>query len=209
LLYRTVQETNPIAHVIGCLRDATSTAVAGNNKESIRIDNSRKAEAVSLVEMRKRLNSGNSTGILINLRFSNLPMPLMSALHSQLLEDLLWAQQLSPNRSNTSTITSTDETNNAGVDFSIMTHVVALCSCTLLDKSAYDTGNGRVCEVTGGGSGLVFDQFEDEVYFQSARCAFLFRSSKTPENAMCLASLLPLTSLRSCVDKIKLLCGSS
>lgn len=163
------------------------------------------------------------TGLFIHRKFSNLPLALVEPLHRNLLEDLNWAKgniskstasacitanapSLEPKHSRAVETTGESEGKNEANDcsfFEPLDHVVLICPCRRDSHSGgASAAGGRAIEVTGS-SHLMFDYFEDDIYFQQATCVFHFTTSRSPHALA--AMLLPLAKLKKCVDDIKAL----
>ena len=68
------------------------------------------------------------------------------------------------------------------------------------DKTKSGT-KGGLQDVTGS-TAVIFDNFEDEFYFQEATCAFYFQPSSTHISLPMCAMLIPVSSLGKCVREI-------
>jgi len=145
----------------------------------------------------------HSTAILLHARYANLPLQLLHPLHSNLHEDLIWAQQQEDDPNQT----------EAG-NFSAIQNILLLSLCSLPDqeKSIPSTSTStsrctslspsttRAIDVTGSSS-LIFDNFEDEVYFQAATAALMFKPTVSPENNL-IAALFPVSVFQSCMNSL-------
>lgn len=149
------------------------------------------------------LSSGKSSaGILLHQRFSNLPIELIGPLHRNLEEDLSWAQ----------TKTHSDDDNDEPLEgsvarsatfFSDLAYVLLLCPVGA--SKDFDVSGVKAHSVLGTAA-LTFDSFEDEVYFQHAEAAVVFKPSKAcgagyEENAV-VAALVPVKRMKDCVKGI-------
>jgi hypothetical protein len=123
------------------------------------------------------------TGLYIHARISNLPLPLVAAMHKNLVEDVAWAR------------THKDEVEGAQ-DFAEMQYVLLLAPCA---PAAGD--HAPVRDATGGAAAsLLFDNFDDELLAQEAVSSIFFRPghSSTP----LVAALIPFASISNCVQSI-------
>jgi hypothetical protein len=180
----------------------------------------------------------NSTGVLLHQRFSNLPPQLIGHLHRNLNEDLGWAQGLSESNDGSGDGSSAEDHSV----FKALKHILLVAPCTMnqpeqhgnskankkrkkgdRSSSSSSSGNsggddasvsniGKVPIDVTGSTSVIFDNFEDEVYFQEATCSFSFMPSAHgagPENSngFCIGApvtvaLLPASSFSSCVKGI-------
>lgn len=126
-----------------------------------------------------------TTGVFLHKRFSNLPIQLVGSLHINLGEDVGWAQHNHE---------SDDCVQN---EFKSMQSVILLTACSLGGGSKLP--EGQAVDVLGNAS-LLFEYFEDEIFIQDAQSAFIFKakSSATP----LVAAIIPITSLKKCVNAI-------
>ena len=146
---------------------------------------------------------GGVTGIFLHQRFSNLPLELIAHLHRNLDEDLGWAQQLHDSNSDGNAAQEISE-------FKSLQFVILIACCEMQQGTTkIDLGPpaaNTVSDVSGSPS-LLFHNFEDESYFQEAICTVLFKPAQS-EHTLC-ASLIPVASLRRCVQQIASLVSGS
>ena len=126
-----------------------------------------------------------TTGVFLHKRFSNLPIQLVGNLHINIEEDLGWAQHNHE---------SDDCVQN---EFRSMQSVLLFTACSL--GAGGKLLEGQAIDVLGNSS-LLFEYFEDEIFAQDALTAFVFKpkSSATP----LIAAIIPITSLKKCVNAI-------
>ena len=124
----------------------------------------------------------------MHARFSNLPLQLIGVLHRNLLEDLGWSQR---QRESEGVSINSDSFNFASVQ-----HILLLARVSKPDDMSRCTR-----DVTGSSS-LLFDLFEDEVYFQASIAAVIMPSRVNPEFAI-VAAILPVNVLERCVKQIR------
>lgn len=149
------------------------------------------------------------TGVLLHRRFANTPIELVGHLHRNLEEDLGWAKSLDDSVDGSGDASSADDQ----VAFKEMTYVLLLSSCDLSGSgdasgsaskgsssgSSSSSSGGKVRDVTGS-SEVLFDYFEDDVYFEEASACYFYRPAATSTGIA--AILLPVSSFKSCANKI-------
>ena len=163
------------------------------------------------------------TGALLHKRFANLPIELVGHLHRNLDEDLGWA------KSNDGSDDGSGDASSAGehLDFKEMTYLLLLASCELTGgtgaeadvakpaaaaskgkgkngkggaASSSSSSSGKVRDVTGTSS-IIFDYFEDDIYFEEASAAYYYKPAGHTTTGIA-AMVLPLASFKTCVNKI-------
>lgn len=144
---------------------------------------------------------GGVTGIFLHQRFSNLPLELIAHLHRNLDEDLGWAQQLHDSDSDGNAAQEISE-------FKSLQFVILIACCEMQQGTTkIDLGPANTVSDVSGSPSLLFHNFEDESYFQEAICTVLFKPAQS-EHTLC-ASLIPVASLRRCVQQISSLVSGS
>ncbi len=111
-------------------------------------------------------------------------------------------------RNGTSSSSSSSSSSNSNNEkphfFAAVAWVLLLCPVSGAFLQDYDFSGDRVYDVLGN-SGLAFDSFEDEVYFQQAAAAAIFKPAKACNAAYeqaVVAALVPLEKIKSCVNGI-------
>ena len=153
------------------------------------------------------------TGVLLHRRFANLPIELVGHLHRNLDEDLGWAKSLDDSVDGSGDASSAED----HVDFKECTYVLLLCGCELSGAGVGEgvsgsigshegrksgssgSGSKTIRDVTGS-SQIMFDYFEDEVYFAQASACYLYHPVSTYSGIAAL--LLPVASFKICVNDI-------
>lgn len=116
---------------------------------------------------------------MIHKRFSNLPIPLLAPLHSNLVDDLNWSKK------------------EKDIEYTSIKYVLQLAACDpIKGKSSLPL------DVTGA-SDILFHEFDNEVYFNESLCSILFKPSNVSTHLV--ASLIPIVKLDSCVKSIKIM----
>jgi hypothetical protein len=142
------------------------------------------------------------------MRFSNLPLPLISPLHKNLVDDLKWAQQ---------------DGEGLDLNFKPLTHVLLLTTASTSSSSSSSSSSSRGGGTGGGGdssgsssssapagsknikdvtgmSTVLFDNFEDDVFFQQAQGALAWQPSVSKQTIV--AALVPINKLNTCLSMI-------
>lgn len=165
-----------------------SSSLRGSN------DNSSLMQSYLTGEMKKHC------GLLIHRRFANLPLQLVSHLHSNLNDDMSWAASLLDKLDDAGDSTSAQD----HIDFKNIDHMILFSACGVLDttsnhdkkrkkgEDSSSSGNNNAIDVTGSSS-VILDYFEDDVYFQESLCSFYFKPSGA--NTPFVASLISVKSL--------------
>lgn len=125
------------------------------------------------------------TGIMLQGRFMNLPLTLIPPLHRQLLVDVTWAR---------------DEEKKNKVDknvFSKLEYVLLLSPCS---RQVANGQEAQSPDITGDSS-LLFDYFEDEIYFQESLASIMFKPKCA--GVTFAVALVPLSSIDSCIESLK------
>lgn len=81
-----------------------------------------------------------------------------------------------------------------------MAFVLLIVPCAM--ESGQEVAKKTCVDIKGNNS-VLFDSFEDDVYFQESLCAYAFKSANS-ENTLA-ALLVPMSSLISCVSQIQAL----
>jgi hypothetical protein len=128
--------------------------------------------------------------LFLHSRFSNLPLELIAPLFRNMAHDLDWVQ--SSNSNSAATVTTTAQF--AGVE-----SILLICPGTLSEGSKQKIPTGGCIDVAGS-SALLFNNFEDETFFEESTAAVLYQSQgiKMPMVAM----LFPLSKLAKCVQTL-------
>ena len=160
--------------------------------KSKQMDKDRKEEMLACLQGADRCK----TGVLMHKRFANLPLELIGHLHRNLNEDLGWAQALDESVDGSGDGTSAED----HVAFKEMSSVLLLASCELTEQ-AKEGGNKKIRDMTGSSSSLLFDHFEDDTYLEEAHACYYYRPSPHVNSGIA-AMLLPVSSFKSCTNKI-------
>ncbi len=144
----------------------------------------------------------NKCAMMLHARYTNLPLQLIAPLHSNLYEDFKWSKK------EAKSIPKDDPEKEEFDAFVNIEYVLMLAIVTSEDFKG-GIKNGAV-EVTGSSS-LLFDSFEDEIYFNESLASVLFKLENVGEGSsgLCVASLVPVTSLEICNKSIETLVSSS
>lgn len=155
-------------------------------------------------------------GILLHNRFANLPLPLIGALHKNLMTDLDWTKQQEEEEAIDSSQQTTDRT------FSSLKMMCLISKCTLSNTTS-STSNGKGSKGSGnitssthdttvqdvtGCSSLLFDLFEDEVYAQHAEGILYLRQVYSLQGPITLA-LIPVSAYPAIMSSISKMLPSS
>jgi hypothetical protein len=117
-------------------------------------------------------------------------------------DDIGWAQSLHTRDDGSGDGSSAEEHS----DFKTITQMLLLTPCTMsvqnrsIDKAT--SGKGSIQDITGS-TAVIFDNFEDEIYFQESSLAFYFQPSSTHISLPLCAMLVPVSSLEKCVREIQ------
>jgi len=144
-----------------------------------------------------------TTGVLLHKRFSNLPLELVGALHANLEEDLGWAQQ--KHEADDGDYTSDKRTESDKGDFRALQYILLLAAASIKNEGKL-LANGKALDVVGSAD-VLFEYFEDDIFCQNATAAYLFKT-KVSEHAL-VAALVPITSLKKCVNSVRQLIPSA
>ena len=152
------------------------------------------------------------TSIMIHNRFTNLPLPLIGALHRNLEEDISWAKQQANNDSSIQKVDnlnqSSDDLNsqdNDKNDFGVINFIILLSTCTFTEDSQFnfDGNNSNKSYNVTGNSSIIFDLFEDECYFQNCSSAVLFKCKESYyKDSPMVAMLIPISKLTVVINSI-------
>jgi len=146
----------------------------------------------------------NATGLLLHRRFYNLPLELIGHLHRNLGEDLGWAQGRAESDDGSGDGSSAEE----HATFKVITHMLLLAPCESLSSgetkgssSSSSSDAHDVRDVTGSSS-IMFENFEDDVYFQEATCAFYIKPDASIASTPMVVSLIATSSFGACVQGV-------
>jgi hypothetical protein len=129
------------------------------------------------------------TGLLLHSRFTNLPLQLIGPLFRNVEHDLQWLKD--GDNAASPTIVS---------QFGNINNILLLCPCSMSDSSENSRLTvGNSIDITGSSS-LLFDYFEDEIFFEEATSAALYRTEGL--NKTIAAILIPLSSMKKCAEKL-------
>jgi hypothetical protein len=131
----------------------------------------------SMIDLFLASISNLESGLMIHKRFSNLPIPLLAPLHSNLVDDLNWSKK------------------ERDKDFSTIKYVLQLAACEPIKGRS-----SHPLDVTGA-SDILFHEFDNEVYFNESECSILFKPSNTSTHIV--ASLVSIVKLDTCVKSIR------
>lgn len=149
----------------------------------------------------------NTTGVYFQGRYVNLPVQLITPLHSNLLEDLQWF--INQERSQNSTSTSSNSDSTQVTNFSNLEYVIMFTPASTESNSS-QLKKGTCRNITGSSSAVIFNNFEDDIFFSYSNCVIQFQPSKitSESNSTVCVFLLPLNILSKCIDDIRLLIPS-
>lgn len=158
-------------------------------------------------------------GGLLHGRFTNLPLQLIYDLHRNIKEDIQWAQSYFKN----SKSTNKEEVDEVTIRrFESMKYLVMFCPCSLSDsanpqsskKTSKSTTSSNqqptdLVENCLGANYILFENFEDEVYFQAAEEAFLLKNLSTDlmKHSMNVMLVIPIEKYNSIVSSLVNLLG--
>ena len=151
-------------------------------------------------------DDADQTAMMIQGRFINLPLQLVPSLHGSLVEDLEWAkrEENSASKKNKKTTTSSSSSDEAVIPkFANIEYILLLSPCTRHVEKGQDASTFSP-DVTSDSS-ILFDHFEDEIYFQESLASVFFKPRCA--DTTYAAALIPVSSLSSCVENIKMLVG--
>ena len=149
-------------------------------------------------------DDADQTAVMIQGRFINLPLPLVPSLHGALVEDLEWAKKEEGEKKGTETASSRGNADAVDPKFSDIEYILLLSPCGRQVEKGQDM-KAFSPDVTGDSSSLLFDHFEDEIYFQESLASVFFKPRCA--DTTYVAALVPVSSLDSCVKNIKKLVG--
>ena len=179
---------NSLSPVNILLKELKNHLATINNKETTAfysrlLDNSRSAETI----------------VLLHRRFTNMPLQLLSTLHRNVVEDVLWAKK------------------GGKAEFKAIDFVLTFCvvldggngDCGSKKKKAEggsSSGSGNKSSgVVTGNSSLMFESFEDEPYFQQSDHSVRFKSAAMPAHSIVVCAV-PIAALDKCLVEIDKLC---
>ena len=152
-------------------------------------------------------NAGTTrTGVMIHRRFCNLPIQLIGALHRNFEEDITWIRSSESKDSDAEPATRKS--------FIAMKYMLLFCQCTLGEDSKVAllsqlVKNKGAVSILGSASAILFESFEEDMYFQHAEAAIVFRPAVSFCPTEFLAGLLvPVAKLKECVEGISEMCPS-
>ena len=154
-------------------------------------------------------DDSGQTAVMIQGRFINLPLQLIPSLHGALLGDLEWAQNeensVGKKKVKQTSASSGDDTAvEVEPKFSEIEYVLLLSPCTRQVDKGQDQSTFSP-DVTNDSSSLLYDHFEDEIYFQESLASIFFKPRCA--DTTFAAALVPVSSLSACVEGIKKLTG--
>ena len=162
----------------------------------------------------------NATGLLVHRRFYNLPLELVGHLHRNLSEDLAWAQGRAESEDGGGSGDGSSAEEHS--TFKAITHMLLLAPCAPLQAGGGaegSSGRGSTAGAKGGSGGfsgggahdvqdvtnsgsIMFDNFEDDVYFQEATCAFYMKPDASVCSTPLVVALIATSSLGTCVQGV-------
>ena len=150
-------------------------------------------------------DDADQTAVMIQGRFINLPLQLIPSLHGALVEDLEWAkkEEKSANKAKKVGTSSNSSEESVVPKFAGIEYILLLSPCTRQVEKGQDKSTFSP-DITSDSS-IMFDHFEDEIYFQESLASVFFRPRCA--DTTYAAALVPVSSLDSCVENIKMLVG--
>lgn len=149
-----------------------------------------RAGSSTATAMREHLSLSdlNHTLLMLESRFSNLPLQLITPLFRNMEHDLEWVQSSdSGSAVSVSTV----------AQFSHVNTLLFICPCSLSGEASVPAGS---CLDVLGSSIVMFDNFEAEVFFEEASAAIAYQS---PLKSHLVAMLLPLSKLKNCIKTLQ------
>lgn len=106
-----------------------------------------------------------------------------------LLEDIAWAKQQS-------------QTETSPNHFCDLKDIVVISKCTLGEGMKFSSPpSSHSALVTGQTSSMIFENFEDEIYFQESQVSILCKSDE--HNSLFVAMLVPIARLEFIIESIR------
>lgn len=136
--------------------------------------------------MRSILDEIHKAGLFLHGRFVNLPLTLIPALHRQLHEDLIWASKQEKEAS----FPSDKEV------FGSIEYLLLISQCHRPDAGSASS------DITSDSS-VIFDNFEDEIYFQESLASVIFKPTCAGGGVTFGAALVPVSSLPLVVSSLQ------
>jgi protein BCP1 len=125
-------------------------------------------------------------GLFLHGRFVNLPLTLIPTLHKQLHEDLIWASE-----QETKAALSTDKK-----IFGSMEYLLLISQCHRPEAGSASS------DITSDSS-VMFDNFEDEIYFQESLASVMFKPTCAGGGATFGAAIVPVSSLPLVISSLQ------
>jgi hypothetical protein len=167
-------------------------------------------DVLSELDITSKYDTPLKSGILIHRKFSNLPLPLVSPLHQNLVQDIYWAKSKSKEKQEKADDSSNDiELVNNWKDFSTL---ILIAPCELLSTS--DSGfklkekiksDGDIVEYNKQAEeSVIFDYFEDEILYnaidKTTYPTFIINSKLFSK--LVLVSLVSIQQYAECLEDI-------
>lgn len=189
-----------------------------------------KAQPVSTLAPNHVLRSSSwetKAALFVHRKFVNLPLPLTSPLHQNLLEDLQWATGVTSTNKNSST-SSTATASVPAIVWDSFHTLILLAPCVLTSSSSENTKKNKSSKSSGNSSGrsvpewrtslnegnpvayysgsmrecIEFDYFEDEIFCQSA----VDLSHEPADKTGVTSGGAFLSKMKDCGDKLVMIC---
>ena len=140
-------------------------------------------EHFSLSDLKKTL-------LLLHTRFSNLPLELIAPLFRNVIHDLEWVQS----SENNSAVTVTTAAQFIGVE-----QILLICPCSFVESAATKIHAGGCVDICGSSS-VLFDNFEDETFFEECTAAVMYQTKGLKKTVA--AILFPVSKLTKCTQAL-------
>ena len=152
-----------------------------------------KSRSASGIAIREHFSLSNlrKTLLFLHHRFSNLPIELIVPLFRNMLHDLEWVQ--SPENNSAVPVTTVAQ-------FSNIETIVFICPCSLSTEDNSKLLSEGDCIDILGSSSVLFDNFEDETFFENCTSAILYNSQGLKRSLA--AMLLPLSKVSKCFQAL-------
>jgi hypothetical protein len=163
------------------------------------------------------MNNTSITGVMVTQRFTNLPIQLITALHKNLEEDFKWIKSQSSQSSSSVSAKKKAKhdkgSNNDNIDddvaaLSTLKYAILFSTCSIVEdnntkKRKEEKQKEESFNLLGRKSSVIFNNFEEESYFDYADAAIVFQP-----NLSCIpskhvaAALISMSKLSHCVKDI-------
>ena len=139
-------------------------------------------------------SNSESTATFIHRRYANFPIQLVSALYSNLFEDIKWVKD----QKDAPVQDSADIDDLSMGEFKKMTHCILLNTCSV---EGLQLADNKAMEVQGS---VLYDDFEDDVFAQHATASLLYKIPYS--KCVVFASIIPYSKFKSACDEVTKMC---